>query len=180
VLGDAESHRFRRGKANVAVSRFGTLGFADPVAAFANLRVALATGGRLCLTAWADEQDNGWSTIPRRVLAERLPGSRPPHDPLGGPFAMADKAKMERVLADAGYVDVRSHWVDEPVWVGSDVDDAVAFLRATAAGTLSAAGVDGATRAAVDDDLAAEVEPFLGSGGVTLPAAAWVVTASRD
>jgi SAM-dependent methyltransferase len=179
VLGDAESHRFRRGKATVAISRFGTLGFADPVAAFANLRVALAPGGRLCLTAWADEQDNAWSTIPRRVLAERLPGSRPPHDRQGAPFAFADAARIEQVLADAGYVDVQARRVDEPVRVGSDIADAVAFLRATAAAALSAGTVDEATRAAVDDDLAAAAEPFLGPGGVTLPAAAWVVTASR-
>src|SRR5687767_9892201 len=42
---DAASHRFPSESFDVAVSRFGTMFFADPVAAFANIRRALRPGG---------------------------------------------------------------------------------------------------------------------------------------
>jgi SAM-dependent methyltransferase len=174
VHADAETHRFRRGKADVVMSRFGVHGFTDPVAAFAAMRAALVPGGRLCFTAWAGADDNGWWAVPRGFLAEPGTGMATPGD-RRGPFAFADPARVEEVLAGAGYTDVRLERATDPVWVASDVDDAVAFFRAHAAAARP--GVDGDALATAEAPLRAALEPFVGPDGVTLPGAAWIVTA---
>ncbi len=47
VLGDATMARLEPARADLVFSRFGVMFFADPVAAFTNLRKALRPGGRL-------------------------------------------------------------------------------------------------------------------------------------
>src|SRR5690242_1031899 len=46
-LGDAQVHGFAPADFDVAISRFGTMFFADPVAAFTNIGRALRPAGRL-------------------------------------------------------------------------------------------------------------------------------------
>jgi SAM-dependent methyltransferase len=52
--GDAQVHRFAAGHHDVAISRFGAMFFADPIAAFENIGEALRRGGRLVLLVWQD------------------------------------------------------------------------------------------------------------------------------
>ena len=51
-VADAQVHRFGRERFDLAVSRFGTMFFADPVAAFGNIGRALRPGGRLVMMVW--------------------------------------------------------------------------------------------------------------------------------
>jgi len=53
LCGDAASYPYIGGEADVVISRFATMLFADPVAAHANLRRALRPGGSLCANALA-------------------------------------------------------------------------------------------------------------------------------
>jgi ubiquinone/menaquinone biosynthesis C-methylase UbiE len=46
---DAQVHDFDADSIDVAISRFGTMFFADPDAAFANIATALRPGARLCI-----------------------------------------------------------------------------------------------------------------------------------
>jgi ubiquinone/menaquinone biosynthesis C-methylase UbiE len=46
---DAQVHPFPQERFDLAISRFGTMFFADPVAAFGNLRRALRPAGRLVM-----------------------------------------------------------------------------------------------------------------------------------
>jgi SAM-dependent methyltransferase len=176
VHADAEVHRFRRGKARVAISRFGTHNFVDPSAAFANLRTALAPGGRFCFTAWAEEAANGWSAIPERVLAASGAGSLY-QEHRAGPFALADPDRTRAALVGAGYTDVRVERVAEAVWVAADVADAIEFFLARA--TAALADTDETARAAIGAELATALEPFHGAEGVRLPSAAWIVSGTN-
>ena len=47
IAADATIYPFERGGADLLFSRFGVMFFADPVLAFANMRTALRSGGRL-------------------------------------------------------------------------------------------------------------------------------------
>ncbi|MFB7413268.1 class I SAM-dependent methyltransferase [Streptomyces sp. NPDC056121] len=58
--GDAQVHPFPAGAFDVAISRFGVMFFADPVAAFANIRRALRPGGRLAFICAAEPERNDW------------------------------------------------------------------------------------------------------------------------
>src|SRR6266403_1965821 len=49
---DAQTHRFPAAEFDLLYSRFGVMFFADPTAAFTNLRAALRPGGRLAFICW--------------------------------------------------------------------------------------------------------------------------------
>jgi len=51
VHADAQSHAFP-GLFDVAISRFGTMFFTDPVAAFTTLAAGMRSGARLVLATW--------------------------------------------------------------------------------------------------------------------------------
>jgi len=77
VLDDAQTFAFDAGSRDLVFSRFGVMFFADPPAAFANLRRALVPGGRLVFVCWADLADNPWFKVPRDAAIARL-GPVPP------------------------------------------------------------------------------------------------------
>ena len=61
---------------DIAISRFGTMFFADPVAAFANIGLALRPHGRLCLATWQPLTANDWLTIPARRSCATAPSRK--------------------------------------------------------------------------------------------------------
>ena len=80
---DAQVHRFPSEHFDIAISRFGTMFFADPVAAFSNIRRALRPAGRLVMMVWQGHEANEWSVAIQQSLAgarlgaDSLCGARP-------------------------------------------------------------------------------------------------------
>ena len=74
---DAQVHRFPRERFDLAISRFGTMFFADPVAAFANIGRALRPAGRLVMMVWQAHDRNEWDVAIRQSLEDPR-GRRPP------------------------------------------------------------------------------------------------------
>lgn len=101
---DAQTHDFGMARFDLLTSRFGSMFFADPVAAFRNLRRGLRAGARMHLAAWAPLAANPWFAIPRDAAVARL-GPPPPADPTApGPLAFADTDYVLRILRAAGFV----------------------------------------------------------------------------
>ena len=65
---DAQVHRFPRERFDLAISRFGTMFFAEPVAAFTNIGRALRPAGRLVMMVWQAHDRNEWDMAIRRSL----------------------------------------------------------------------------------------------------------------
>ena len=57
---DAQVHAFEPGGFDIAMSRYGTMFFADRAAAFTNIAAALRPGGRLAMLAWQAVAKNEW------------------------------------------------------------------------------------------------------------------------
>jgi SAM-dependent methyltransferase len=112
VLGDAQTHPFEPASFDVVISRCGLMFFADPDAAFANIRRALRPGGRLVGLIWQRYEDNEWATA--------LNVSREP-------FSLGDPEATRELLERAGFRDVSFEDVREPVFYGDDVDAAFAW-----------------------------------------------------
>jgi SAM-dependent methyltransferase len=96
------------------MSQFGVMFFADPVAAFENIRRHLRPGGRLAFASWQPLSVNTW--YPGAIIAKYLPAPPPPAatgGPAPGPFAFGDPAYVEGILTGAGFRDVRC----EPIFV---------------------------------------------------------------
>jgi SAM-dependent methyltransferase len=65
---NAQVHRFLHERFNLAISRFGTMFFDDPGAAFANIRRALRPAGRLVMMVWQTHERNEWDLAIRHSL----------------------------------------------------------------------------------------------------------------
>ena len=104
---DAATHDFGDWRFDVLFSRFGVMFFDDPVAAFAQLRRAAHRNAGLAFCCWQALDKNPWTALPLKAALTVLPAPEPvaPHSP--GPFAFADAAYVQEVLAQAGWSDTR-------------------------------------------------------------------------
>lgn len=173
---DAQVHPFRQPAFDLLVSRFGSMFFSDPVAAFANLRTALRPGSRVHLAAWAPLADNPWFAIPRGAAIARLgPGPKaPPNEP--GPFAFADRNYAVGLLKDAGLADVETTAVPVTLVPPDTLDEAAglsvqvgpaARLIATLIATKNGTAADAA---AIAQAVAAALASYQTADGVRVPA----------
>ena len=79
---NAQVHRFPHERFDLAISRFGTMFFDDPGAAFANIRRALRPAGRLVMMVWQAHERNEWDVVIRQSLGA---AGGPVAIPSGGP-----------------------------------------------------------------------------------------------
>ena len=173
---DAQTHSFA-GDADGIFSRFGVMFFSQPEAAFANLRSALKTGGRLAFVCWRKAAESQCMSLPMAAAISAAPEIAPaPGDPLApGPFAFADPERLRGILKGAGFRDVNITAYDQPVTVG-DVDATLAFsMRVGMLGALLREAPQ--HRLTVTDAVRAALENHVIDGQVWLGAATWVVTA---
>jgi ubiquinone/menaquinone biosynthesis C-methylase UbiE len=77
VQADAQIHRFRPGRFDLAISRFGTMFFADPVAAFSNVGRALRPGARLVQLVWQPRGRHEWDAVIDEIFSGDQPGPGP-------------------------------------------------------------------------------------------------------
>lgn len=175
-LADAQVHRFPPQRFSLGISRFGTMFFADPVAAFTNIGRALRPGARLVQLVWQGSEHQEWTTAMRRALG----GGRPPPAPGGDdPFSLADPATVNGILTRAGFTDVRLADMREPVYYGPDTAaacDAVLRLRAP---TDLLASMDAARAGRALDRLRTIIAAHDSDDGVWFDARAWLITARR-
>ncbi|PZT97679.1 MAG: SAM-dependent methyltransferase [Gordonia sp. (in: high G+C Gram-positive bacteria)] len=173
-VADAQTHPFTPGEFDVAISRFGTMFFDNPVAAFTNIGRAIRPGGRLAMLVWQAREHNEWSSAIARVLAATIP-SGPGQVP--DAFSLADPSTVAAIMSDAGFVDVVVDGVHEPVFYGRDVQAALDWVGgfANVADTMARLSPLEAEQATgrVRNMLASHQR----ADGVWFDARAWLVTA---
>lgn len=91
--------------------RWGYMLLADPATALGETRRVLRPGGRVALAAWTDPEDNPWVSVARKELAE-FSTSPPPDPDEPSMFGFHDPDRIERLLDEAGFTDVRVEQVD--------------------------------------------------------------------
>jgi SAM-dependent methyltransferase len=104
VHADVQVHDLGEARFDAAYSRFGVMFFADPVAAFGNVRRSLRPAGTLSFVCWQGLSDNEWMLIPAAAAATVV-GSLPPMPGPGepGPFSLSDPGRVRAVLDAAGF-----------------------------------------------------------------------------
>jgi SAM-dependent methyltransferase len=175
---DAQTHPFPPAHFDLCISRFGTMFFADPVAAFANIGQALRPGARLVQLVWQDHDRNEWAAATRDALTAGTAAPAPTtNDP--GPFSLADPAITAGILAAAGFTEVDFTDVHEPVFYGPDTATAYdAVLRLQHAKDLLA-DLDPTMTGHALERLRATVAAHDTGSGVFFGARAWLVAAVR-
>jgi ubiquinone/menaquinone biosynthesis C-methylase UbiE len=170
-LGDAQTHAFEAGRFDVAISRFGTMFFSDPLAAFANVARALRPGGRLVALVWQRHRDNEWAVAIDEAIGTTTPEGT-------GAFSLGDPDVTTRILERAGFADVALEDVHEPVFYGPDLDAALAWVRGFQDVSEFLSTLDPAARdRAVERLRDALADHRGGDGGVTFDSRAWLVSA---
>jgi SAM-dependent methyltransferase len=176
--GDAQVHPFDAGAFDLAVSRFGSMFFADKVAAFANIGRALRPGGRLLLVVWKGLDENEqFATLTGSLAAGRELPTPPPGAP--SPFALADPELGRQVLEEAGFVDVGHEAVHRTFWLGPDADAALRFSQRTPMVQGLLADLDEPTRAEALGTLEAALRAHETPEGVAFASATWLISARR-
>jgi ubiquinone/menaquinone biosynthesis C-methylase UbiE len=174
-LGDAEVHRFVPAGFDVAISRFGTMFFSDPAAAFANIATALRPEAGLVLLVWQPREHNEWA----RAIDAALGHAAQPQ-PGADAFSLGDAEATAGILEGAGFDGMRFEDVREPVLYGRDLDAALAFVRGFQETSAALASMsDGEAARTVErlrETLAAH---YSDERGVAFDARSWLITARR-
>jgi len=105
-LADAQTHRFDANRFDLFTSRFGTMFFENPSAAFANLATALRPGCRLVFVSWAKMQSNPWFNIPGDAAVAQLGKPTPSSPTAPGPLAFASIDYVVGLLQQAGFAKI--------------------------------------------------------------------------
>ena len=133
--GDAQIHPLPAAHFDLIISRFGTMFFADPVAAFTHLARAARPGARLVMLVWQAEERNEWATAIRQALAGGVgwaPAAAhavPAAESRLDPFSLSDPELVRSILGAAGFVEVGLADVREPVYYGPDAAAALELVR---------------------------------------------------
>jgi len=158
-------------------SRFGVMFFADPTAAFANIRRALAPNGRLAFVCWRALADNAWASMPIEAAMPLLPPQEPT-DPLApGPFAFADRGRLQTILRDAGYRDVSIGPFDTHMSMGATPHEAADQTLRIGPLARAVTELNDAAREKIRDVVAGVLTRYQSPSGITPPAACWLVRA---
>jgi SAM-dependent methyltransferase len=97
-------HHFDPARFDRAISRFGTMFFSDPTAAFANIAAALRPDARLVLLVWQRREHNEWA----RAIDAALGEAAQPPPPGADPFSLGDADATASILKAAGFDDTDS------------------------------------------------------------------------
>jgi ubiquinone/menaquinone biosynthesis C-methylase UbiE len=162
-------------------SRFGTQFFENPVAGLRNMRASLKPGGIMTMIVWRGINDNPWLGHAKEIGLEFLPRPGDNAQTCGpGPFSMADTDVVTKQLEIAGYTAIAFEKVDAEVFVGKDLEDAVAFQLAIGpAGEVyrEAGKVAEEHREEIATALKAALAKYHSPTGIMMDSSSWKVTA---
>jgi SAM-dependent methyltransferase len=178
LLADAQTAALPRAGFDLLFSRFGVMFFAEPAAAFSNLRRALAKRGRLAFVCWQPLTKNAWMAVPLAAAAQHIKLPPPPLPGAPGPFSFADPERVARILDQAGFADVALESCETRIAFGGGLDGATRFLLEGAGPTTQALrDASEAERETVRNAVRKALEPHLTPRGVELGASVWIATA---
>lgn len=154
---------------DIIFSRFGTMFFSDPVAAFRNLRRMLKPGGRMGFICWRSVEENELDSF--CINAARLPITVDT-----SPYSFEKAPVIEQVLAASGFKNIVIETHDATITAG---DTASTLKVVTRVGALGKALRE-------NPNLLPVAEPIVRSalaarerdGLVHLGSATWIVTAA--
>lgn len=181
ICADAATAQLPEAPFHRLFSRFGSMFFAEPVAAFANLRAMLVPGGRIDLAVWAPPADNPWMAGAMGVIRQHVAMPAPiPRSP--GPFAFEEPHYLSEVLERAGFSDIRitPHTCLLPVGgPGNTPEQAADFVtNGMSFGDILKDQPDVVRDTAMHDIRALFEAHHIPGSGVVMAAKVWLVTAT--
>lgn len=174
------------GPFDTVISRFGVMFFEDPIAAFANIRSATRSDGRLAFACWRSTEENAMFTLGTTMLMERMDPPRPPLPPRSpGPDAFAEREWIDEILTTSGWSDLAIEPFDAICAYGppegDGVEERLTMILSTMGGRIAQQQLEPRLGpegwAGLLDEVRAELRRHLVDGRVQFTGATWLVTA---
>ena len=177
---DASTVTLRDAPYDRLFSRFGSMFFEDPFAAFRNLHGLLRKGGRIDLAVWGPPRNNLWMMEMMGVVRNHV--EVPPAEPRApGPFAFEDLEYLGEIMSGGGFSDVQTTAYEglQPVGgVGATPGQAADFASAAmATGRLLKDQGEAVVEAARKDMTDLFARHHVPGQGVMMQGKVWFVTA---
>jgi len=176
---DAATYHFEPQSFDRAFSRFGVMFFADPAAAFSNIRAALKSGGRLAFVCWQPLELNPWMAKTISVATQYLERPDPPGPDDPGPFAFREPDRVNGILFDAGFTGIEITPNRLALDFGLDIEGAASKLTQLGPMSQPIAQATADIQARIRADLASAIEDYLTDDGVKIDSATWIVSAEN-
>jgi len=176
--GDAQVHHLGAHTFDVAISRFGTMFFNDPAAAFTNIGAALSAWGHLYFATWQPLAANAWLTVPAEALLRD--GSTPDLGDGAGMFSQSDAHAIAATLEPAGFADIDTVPAEVRLTVGATTAEAVEYLAATAIGRAVLATIPTEQQSTAIEAAARALADHADATGVHLDGAILITTAIKS
>lgn len=179
VVADAQTESLGESRFDAAFSRFGVMFFADPVAAFANIRASVRRGGVLAFACWDNLFANEWMFLPGSAVVQ-VTGSLPPMPgpEAPGPFSLADPDRVTAVLGDAGFSNVTVTAHTQPIEVPeAEVESIVSLSSRVGPVREALRNADADITARITDAVRAALMARVEHGQLRMSAAALIVRA---
>jgi len=181
ALADAGTYSFEPQAYDLIYSRLGIMFFADPIAAFANLRSALKPSGRMTFLCCRTPAENTYISTAVQAARPLLP---PDAVPVPGPeepgmFSLADPSRIQHILAHAGFREIELLRHDERMRLAGPggVVEAAEFSLQFGPLTRVLSEMAPALREAVLSKVSDVYRQIEGPEGLVLQGAFWIASA---
>jgi ubiquinone/menaquinone biosynthesis C-methylase UbiE len=183
VCADASVVRLADAPFDRLFSRFGSMFFAEPHKAFANLHNLMRPGARIDLVVWGPPRDNLWMMEMMGVVRRYV--DIPPAIPRSpGPFAFEDLDYLNEVLESGGFSKaiVSTYQELQPIGgVNATPQEAVSFVLSSMAVGRALDAQDVTVRAAAEADLIKLFgQSYVPHQGIMMQGKAWLVSATVE
>jgi len=179
-LGDAQVFAFEPAAFDLATSRMGVMFFADPAAAFRNIKRALKPGGRLAFACWGPLPENRHWLVSYDVALRHLGPPAPPPAREPGPLAFGDPDYIRGVLTAAGLTDIAVERAHPTIIGGSPEEEArQALAMGPTARLIEAKKPSEAVRQTIAREIEAAFSAEAAAGPIRLAATIFLVAARR-
>jgi len=180
LSGDAQVFGFEPTAFDLATSRMGVMFFADPTAAFRNIKGALKPGGCLVFACWAPLEENRHWLISYDVALRHLgpPAPQTAYEP--SPLAFGDPDYVRGVLAAAGFAEITVERAHPTIVCGSPEEEArQALMMGPTARLIEEKEPPEETRQTIAREIEAAFAAEAASGPIRLLATIFLVSARR-
>ena len=179
--GDAQVFAFEPAAFDLAISRMGVMFFADPAAAFRNIKGALKPGGRLVFACWAPLAENRHWLISYDIALRHLGPPAPASTNEPGPLAFGDPDYIRRILAAAGFAEIAVERAHPTIICGTPEEEArQALAMGPTARLIEEKKPDETTRQTIAREIEAAFVAEGAAGPIRLPATIFLVAARRS
>ncbi|MBW8294468.1 class I SAM-dependent methyltransferase [Sphingopyxis sp.] len=180
ICADAATAKLEQAPFDRLFSRFGSMFFGEPKAAFFNLHEMVKLGGKIDLAVWALPKENAWMMEMIGVVRSHI--DLPPTEPRApGPFAYGERDYLREILLSGGFEDAEIiEWIGLLPIGGANAspDDAVRFVMSSMAFASHLAEEDVGLRLRIEKELLALfAQYYKPTSGVMMPAKALLVPA---